>query len=246
MLVLKIWFGEKKEEGQDSKSTSTPLKRNKRQGRKKKTHLLLTLLLYLSARIRRTTTQTRLFSSSPPFLFSTSSPPTTSINATKTDRTAAPTTTTLPLLSSETDPATAAHEQPSSLLPRPSSRHLRQRREETEGKSTPISPRRLVLILTTSIVGRGHEACDPPPTRRHPERKLTAGDSTWLERASHPPPALQLGFDCFWRLVSCFHRLFCAIFKLLIIYMFLNYLKCWVRRFNEMASQWSWDVGPWI
>jgi hypothetical protein len=33
---------------------------------------------------------------------------------------------------------------------------------------------------------------------------------------------------------------------LLIIYMFLNYLKCWVRRFNEMASQWSWDVGPWI
>jgi hypothetical protein len=24
---------------------------------------------------------------------------------------------------------------------------------------------------------------------------------------------------------------------LLIIYMFLNYLKCWVRRFNEMASQ---------
>jgi hypothetical protein len=24
---------------------------------------------------------------------------------------------------------------------------------------------------------------------------------------------------------------------LLIICMFLNYLKCWVRRFNEMASQ---------
>lgn len=212
MLVLKIWFGEKKEkEGQDSKSTSTPLKRNERQGRKKKTHLLLTLLLYLSARIRRTTTQTRLFSSSLPLFPSYSPPPLRqqpALTPPKTDRAAAPTTTTLPLLSSETDPATTAHEQPSSLLPRPSSRHLRQRREETEGKSTPISPRRLVLILTTSIVGRGHEAYNPPPTRRHPERKLIAGDSTWLERASHPPPALQLGFDCFWRLVSCFHRLF--------------------------------------
>ncbi|KAJ6751733.1 hypothetical protein OIU85_002182 [Salix viminalis] len=168
----------KKKEGRDSKARPhhTKGKRSRKEG-KIKTHLLLTLLSLL-ARIREPSPNPVLFPSSPP---------------PKTDRTAAHNNLDLPPPLFENIPATGAREQPSSQLTRPSPTKKRRNRRE---KHSNLS-RWLVLVLTIFIERRGHEACNPTPTRRNPGRKLTAGYSSWLERARHPPPALQLGFACF-------------------------------------------------
>ncbi|KAJ6754141.1 hypothetical protein OIU79_026886 [Salix purpurea] len=168
----------KKKEGRDSKARPhhTKGKRSRKEG-KIKTHLLLTLLSLL-ARIREP-------SPSPVF-----SLPLRHQNPTEPQpqQPRPP-----PLPSFENIPAAGAREQPSSLLTRPSPTKKRRNRRE---KHSNLS-RWLVLVLTIFIERRGHEACNPTPTRRSPGRKLTAGYSSWLERARHPPPAIQPGFACF-------------------------------------------------
>ena len=117
----------KKKEGRDSKARPhhTKGKRSRKEG-EKKTHLLLTLLLSLPVRIREPSNDPVFFLPLFPYL-----PPLRLQKPTEPQ----PQQPRPPPPLVENIPATGAHEQSSSLLTRPSSRHLRRRRGETESLS---------------------------------------------------------------------------------------------------------------